>query len=384
MPQITTQEKALLNLIAKGESEGTGGDPYCALYPGKNDPRITEFTLSQIDQFQTDRINSGYASSACGRYQFIRKTLRVAVSESGLNAATTRYNRDVQDYLILTILKNYRRLEKWKSGSITDAEFCLNLAKEFASVPVPFDTQGASRPVSKGQSYYAGDGLNRSHHNPDVFLANLADIRNGGTGAVTEVDIQQGNLAYEPTGTSQRMQTEIAANGGQRIFGGNAADRPLVSSRLPTPSNVYVYEKTDPYDNRYDFRTGRKVRDMLINGINPTSNQTLIPGNGLPSPNDIGGRGYSDSETDAALNGRSSSDGKTVTKVNQVSTPAGVKTITSKYQTVMTPGGAREVLVSSQTTTRASTGTTTGPNVVYRPPVTPKPIAPTNPRSTAQ
>ena len=384
MPQITTQEKALLNLIAKGESEGTGADPYCALYPGTNDPRITEFTLTQIDQFQTDRINSGYASSACGRYQFIRKTLRVAVSESGLDAATTRYNRDVQDYLILTILKSYRGLEKWKSGSITDAEFCLNLSKEFASVPVPFDTQGASRSFSKGQSYYAGDGLNRAHHNPDVFLANLADIRNGGTGTVTEVDIQQGNLAYEPTGTSQRMQTEIAANGGQRIFGGNAADRPLVSSRLPTPSNVYVYEKTDPYDNRYDFRTGRKVRDMLINGINPTSNQTLIPGNGLPSPNDIGGRGYSDSETDSALNGRSSSDGKTVTKVNQVSTPAGVKTITSKYQTVMTPSGAREVLVSSQTTTRASTGTTTGPNVVYRPPVTPKPIAPTNPRSTAQ
>jgi len=378
VPQITTQDKALLSLIAKGESEGTGGDPYCAVYPGQNDPRITEFTLAQVDQFQTDRIRAGYASSACGKYQFIRGTLRETVANSGLDAATTRYNRDVQDFLIITRLKKSRRLDQWKSGGITDSEFCLNLAKEFASVPVPFDTQGEHRFVTKGQSYYAGDGLNRSHHNPDVFLANLADIRNGGPGTVTEIDIQQGNIAYEPTGTSQRMQTEIAANGGQRIFGGNAADRPLVSSRLPAPSNVYLYEKTDPYDNRYDFRTGRKVRDMLINGINPTSNQTLIPGNGLPSPNDIGGRGYSDSEIDAALNGRSSTDGKTVTKINQVDGPAGVKTITSKYQTIMTPKGPVEVLTSSQITTRTSTGTTTGPNVVYRPPVTPKPLPPSN------
>jgi muramidase (phage lysozyme) len=378
MAQITTQEKALLTLCAKGESEGTGGDPYCAVYSGENDPRITEFTISQLYEFQRSRMAAGYGSDACGRYQFREASLREAVKFAGLDSNTTKFSRDVQDILILAYIKKYKKLEEWKSGAITDAEFCIKLAQVFASVPVPYDMIGHNgKPRKKGESYY-DNGIDQSHHNADTFLANLADIRNGGAGTITEVDIQQGNIANQPTGTSQRMQTEIAANGGQRIFGGNAADRPLVSSRLPAPSNVYVYEKTDPYDNRYDFRTGRKVRDMLINGINPTSNQTLISGNGLPSPNDIGGRGYSDSEIDAALNGRSSTDGKTVTKVNQVDGPAGVKTITSKYQTIMTPKGPVEVLTSSQITTRTSTGTTTGPNVVYRPPVTPKPLPPSN------
>jgi muramidase (phage lysozyme) len=376
MVQITTQEKALLTLCAKGESEGTGGDPYCAVYSGQNFPEITERTISQLYEFQQRRIASGYGSDACGRYQFRETSLREAVKFAGLDPTTTKFSRDVQDILILAYIKKYKRLEDWKSGAITDAEFCIKLAQVFSSVPVPYDMTGHNgKPRKKGDSYY-DNGIDQAHHNADVFLANLADIRNGGTGTVTEVDIQQGSIANQPTGTSQKMQTEIAAGGGQRIFGGTAADVPLGNDRLPTPSNVYVYEKTDPYDNRYDFRTGRKVRDMLTNGINPTSNQGLIPGNGLPPPNDIGGRGYSDSETDTALNGRSSTDGKTVTKVNQVSTPAGVKTITSKYQTVMTPGGAREVLVSSQTTTRASTGTTTGPNVKYRSPVTPQFIPP--------
>lgn len=384
MVQITTQEKALLTLCAKGESEGTGGDPYCAVYSGENIPKITEFTISQLYEFQRSRMAAGYGSDACGRYQFRETSLSEAVKFAGLDPTTTKFGRDVQDILILAYIKKYKKLEEWKSGAITDAEFCIKLAQVFSSVPVPYDMIGHNgKPRKKGDSYY-DNGVDQAHHNADVFLANLADIRNGGAGTVTEVDIQQGNIANQPTGTSPRMQTEIAAGGGQRLTGGNAADRPIISMTLPGTSNPYIYKKIDPYDNRYDFRTGEKVRDLLINGINPTSNQSLIGGNGLPPPNDIGGRGYSDSELDAALNGRSSSDGTNVTKVNQVNTPAGVKTITSKYTTVMTPSGPKEVLVDSQITTRTSSGTITGPNVVYRPKIEPKQIPPAPPTAGPQ
>jgi imidazole glycerol phosphate synthase subunit HisF len=41
------------------------------------------------------------------------------------------------------------------------AAFMLNLAKEWASFPVPYTVKGGSRTVSRGQSFYAG-GLNKS------------------------------------------------------------------------------------------------------------------------------------------------------------------------------------------------------------------------------
>ena len=198
--EITQQDKALLSLIAKGESTGVRGDPYTALWPSTTEPNLIRMSLKQVKDFQISRIRSGFKSTACGRYQFIKNTLLDVVKISKLDPERTIFTPDIQDYLILLRLKSIRRLDKWKAGSLihegnsyssqeNSANFQVHLAKEFASVPMPFRAQGHRRIVNKGQSYYAGDGLNAAHGKADTFLAGLIDIKNGGTGEVTKVEI---------------------------------------------------------------------------------------------------------------------------------------------------------------------------------------------------
>ena len=67
-----------------------------------------------------------------------------------------------QDKMGMNIIMNKAGREKLsaylrgKSDDVISAQ--VQLAKEFASVPVPIDMMGAYEPVKVGQSYYAGDG----------------------------------------------------------------------------------------------------------------------------------------------------------------------------------------------------------------------------------
>ena len=99
--EITQQDKALLSLIAAGESTGVRGDPYTALYPNSTEPKLIRMSLAQVTQFQLLRIRSGFKSSACGRYQFIKNTLLDVVKISKLDRQRTIFTPDIQDYLIL-------------------------------------------------------------------------------------------------------------------------------------------------------------------------------------------------------------------------------------------------------------------------------------------
>jgi hypothetical protein len=292
--QITTQDRQLLDFISKGEA-ARGGDPYASVFPSRIMPEILQMSIEQIFEFQRHRTRSrangglGLESSACGRYQFIRSTLQDVVQAAGI-PTTTRYTPQCQDFLILTRLRVSRQLNQWKSSSISDAQFCLNLAKEFASIPVPFTTRGATRTVNAGESFYAGVGSNRAvgHANVDVILQELADIRGGGAGTPVTLDLEQGSGAFPAGGSSVYSQTERSATGGQALWGSAANDRGSPNASLPGVGDPYSYRPIDPLDNRYDFRTGELVREMLFNGINPVDASTFIFNNGLAPPNDLG------------------------------------------------------------------------------------------------
>jgi hypothetical protein len=323
--QITDQDRKLLDFIAKGEA-ARGGDPYASVFPSKIIPEITQMSLDQILEFQQYRTRSrsqgglGLESSACGRYQFIRATLEEVITRTKI-PRSTRYNASCQDFLILKRLELTRQLNQWKSGSISDVQFCLNLAKEFASIPVPVTTQGATRTVNPGQSFYAGVGSNRAvgHANVDVILQELADIRGGGAGTTVTVDIEQGSGAFPSGGRSIYAQTERSATGGQSLWGAAPTAKNLPNRQLPTVSDPYLYKPIDPLDNRYDFRTGELVRDLLHNGVNPIDSSVYVYGNGLFPVNDLGVErftteqyqstvqsrslvGYSEGQVDPALN----------------------------------------------------------------------------------
>lgn len=363
---ITQQEKNLLTLCAKGEA--VKSNPYCSVNPSSVEPRLTSMTLAQVLEYQNDRIRQlGFGKQAVGRYQFVRGTLfgdpakpeggpGSAVKLSGLDPYTTVYNPDVQDFLILTVLRSSRKMESWKTGSLgadaytNSANFQLELAAEFASIPVPFDVPAGSyskgnpkKDIPKGKSFY-DSSINASHGDADTFLAALIDIQAGGDGAVTEVDIAKA-AANAPEGNSSISQAGIAAAGGQGVRGENAYDRPMPNSTLPDQGEVYLYQQIDPLDNRYDFRTGKKIRDLLVNGINPIANRGITTNSGLSPSDGVGNQPYSDSQTAALQNGREATNGGITTTTEVIQTPKGPQTVVKQYKTVNTPAGFQQVEV---------------------------------------
>lgn len=177
---MSDKEKKLLDLIAKGEAV-RGSDPYHSLWPSTSEPSLTQLTLNEVQQFQQQRIDNGYASSACGRYQFIKGTLAECIGYLGVDPATTRFTPDIQDKLILARLRRVRKMDEWLNNDPDwpTHKFMIKLAQEFASMPVPYELRGQNRVVAKGESYYAGDRLNRSNHDPDALHTELEDIKNG-------------------------------------------------------------------------------------------------------------------------------------------------------------------------------------------------------------
>lgn len=285
---VSDMDRALLRLIADGEA--VRSNPYCSVWPGHVEPELVNMTLSQVEAYQSQRLASGRSSSAVGKYQFIKSTLKECVGYLGCDPIRTVFSSDVQDAMIIKRLEKFRRYNQWKSGSVNTGQFMVFLAAEFASMPVPYDVPAGSvyknqprRNLRKGQSFYAGDGLNKANHDPDHLYQALEDIRNGGTGEITEIDVTTtgGNRALPIGGVSERAQVERAAAGaGVGAFRQTrAGEYPINSLALPEPNNPYVYGRMDPLDDRYDFRTGEKVKDILIHGISSAAATPITTSN---------------------------------------------------------------------------------------------------------
>lgn len=118
-------------------------------------------TLNDVIRNQTERVASGSPSSATGRYQFLRSTLQTLKRNLGLTG-DEQFTPELQDRLANALLE-VRGLSKFRSGKITAERFADNLAKEWASLP-----------YNTGNSYYAGDGLNRSLTTREKLLEQLS------------------------------------------------------------------------------------------------------------------------------------------------------------------------------------------------------------------
>ena len=129
----------LLSLI--GNTEGTDkGDGYnetlgYGAYTG-GDVDLVNMTLGDIDKLQTDMLrhpNNKWNSSAIGRYQIIRTTLRGLKEEMGLTDDMT-FTPELQDQMAMHLLERRGRT-KCQAGEMTDDEFINGLSAEWASLP---------------------------------------------------------------------------------------------------------------------------------------------------------------------------------------------------------------------------------------------------------
>ncbi|MBX9875250.1 MAG: hypothetical protein K2X84_10360 [Beijerinckiaceae bacterium] len=167
----------LLDFIGQTEAP-KGYDTVYGNNQDKLDQPLTTMALSAVLAAQPSWTKR-FGSSAAGRYQFMKATLDGLVEELKLKP-TQKLDANLQDRLGFHLLKR-RSYEAFMAGTISRTEFGKRLAQEWASFPVLTATTGQKRKVERGQSYYAGDGLNKALVKPERVEAVLDQVKAAGS-----------------------------------------------------------------------------------------------------------------------------------------------------------------------------------------------------------
>lgn len=151
---VLKTSRPLLEFIGSVESKGNyNAVNYTATqlgYPTSID--LTSKTLAEILALQSQMIQDGAASSALGKYQFLRDTLSEEANSMGLDLTNTKFDPATQDKIIEHRLNRFRGMDAYRKGLITPVQFAKQLSMEFASFPNP----------ETGKSYYEGVAGNKS------------------------------------------------------------------------------------------------------------------------------------------------------------------------------------------------------------------------------
>lgn len=164
------QAATLLKAIRAKEAPRGYGQVYGGVPARFKNVDVTKMTLNEVLDWQRQVVRAGSKSSAAGGYQFIHKTLLATMQRMGLKGDEV-WTPELQDRMAVNLLEE-RGLNAYLSGRMSRTTFANNLAKEWASLPV---VSGKKR----GRSYYAGDGLNKSFHDPEDILALVDGLLTG-------------------------------------------------------------------------------------------------------------------------------------------------------------------------------------------------------------
>lgn len=188
-PKTSEKAEGLLEYISSGEgglnssNRGTIGSSIIGSTSKtvRSGKQLSEMTVGEIMKYQsikdpknTDRL------FAVGKYQVIPDTMKQAVKGLGLNQSAV-FDQQTQDNIGIWIIKNKRgKLGDYiDGGSVSEDEALLELAKEFASFPVPYDMKdGKGNNLKAGESYYKNSGGNKANHSVEEAKAILRSERN--------------------------------------------------------------------------------------------------------------------------------------------------------------------------------------------------------------
>ncbi|WP_287959940.1 hypothetical protein [Filomicrobium sp.] len=166
----------LLAFVYETETSRTPPECYEVIYAHRQDrlPKpLTRMTVDEVIAAQRTW-SRHHGSSAAGAPQFIRKTLVGLKEELGLRGSQV-FDSDLQDRLAYHLLIR-RGYHQFINGEISRTEFGRRLSGEWASFPVLADTRGAHRHIRRGQSYFAGDSLNKALVSPEKVEAVLDQV----------------------------------------------------------------------------------------------------------------------------------------------------------------------------------------------------------------
>lgn len=176
----------LLAFIRKTEVGRDDRASYDVIYAnkqGKLARPLTSMTYGEIIDAQR-AWSKNHGSSAAGAYQFMRATLIDLAKANPSISGSDVFTPSLQDQLGYQLLLR-RGYDLFISGKIDRTEFGKRLSQEWASFPVLSATKGAHRDLKRGQSYYAGDGLNKALVNPEKVESVLDQVRAAGNLAVS-------------------------------------------------------------------------------------------------------------------------------------------------------------------------------------------------------
>lgn len=152
---------------------------------------------------------------AVGKYQIIPDTMRDLVKKLKIDPDTTYLDPSTQDLLFAKGLTVFKRpaVDAYVKGESDDRNAAiLELAKEFASVGIPYDMNVGDKKLKKGDSYYSGIGGNKAHNSPEQVGAALdADrLKNTqGNKSSPVTDIPTGDKVDESSKKNQKLKESL-------------------------------------------------------------------------------------------------------------------------------------------------------------------------------
>jgi hypothetical protein len=155
----------LIRVTETGRADKTAYETIYSHAEAKLTKPITEMTVDEVQHWQPG-FTKNFGSSATGAYQFMYATLKELIGKVGLTGEEI-FNAELQDRLGYELLQR-RGYKPWVEARNSTDTFMVGLAREWASFPVPARMKGAHRVCERGQSYYAGDKLNRALIAPDI------------------------------------------------------------------------------------------------------------------------------------------------------------------------------------------------------------------------
>lgn len=261
---VPAPAKRLLDFIAGYEAPRG----YDTVYGNKMSQMPKPLTRMTVDEAiaQGSWRTKTFGSSACGRYQFMKATL------SGLKASQRLTGNevmtpDLQDRLGYALLLG-RGYVKFMSGAMSLTAFGNEIAKEWASFPVLAATNGKRR----GQSYYAGDGLNHVLVGPEPVERVLTAMRAAPVVAVAEPQM------VEPDAPILAPRAPVAANPTvripwwQRLFGAHQPKAPAAKARPGLSPNG----SPDLWDIQADLKARGYYSTGLLDGLDGGKTQAAV------------------------------------------------------------------------------------------------------------
>ena len=158
---IDPQAKKILDFIG-GLEAPQGYDQYFGDNPHAPPKPLTKMTIREVIDWQREstEIHGSY-SSAAGRYQIIRSTLRGLINK-GIVSENDLFDEGIQDALGMELMRE-KGYDRWRRGQMSPIEFGNRLAGTWAALP-----QLSGDNV--GKSVYAGDSVNKALTSTHAFL----------------------------------------------------------------------------------------------------------------------------------------------------------------------------------------------------------------------